>query len=108
MAYLGETIVPVEQSPFAHYTKERWALFFIEDLGDYDGEHHKAYALDQVARVLLGSPIVIKRAQWSDYKAEWRITVGEPSEAYKAWELSRRRPNGGDEDEYEYDKGIAP
>jgi hypothetical protein len=99
--YLGETIVDTSTHPtFAERTKEAWAMEFITRYGQIDGESHKAWVLDQVSRILLGTPVVVKRADWSDGKFEYRFTVGSPSATYAAW-LKLMRRDG-------YDKGTAP
>lgn len=102
---MGETIISVEQSPFAEYTPFDWAMYFIERYGQIDGEHHKLWVLDQVARIHKGTPILIAQAAWSNGHTEWRITLGEPTKDYEDW-VHEMRFDG--EDEYYYDEGVAP
>lgn len=108
--YLGETVVAQADTPYAAYTTSDWAMEFVERYGQTDGGHHKAWVLDQVARILKGTPVQILLAKWSDGKREYRISTVEPaSEEYLAWvDLMQ-----GDVDpmwgrEYEYDAGCAP
>lgn len=98
--YLGETKVPISESPFANYTPADWAMEFIERYGQIDGEHHKLWVLDQVARILKGCPITVSVAKWDDSEPEWRFQVGKQSDEYKRW--ARNMAKDG------YDKGIAP
>jgi hypothetical protein len=108
--YLGETIMAQADTPYAAYTASDWAMRFIERYGQTDGDHHKAWVLDQVARILKGTPIQISLAKWSDGKQEYRIsTHDEASDAYTVWVTQMK----GDLDpdwgyEYEYDEGRAP
>jgi len=63
--------------------EEGKALSLIFQYGQIDGAHHKAWVLDQVARVLAGDEY---KAMIDDY--EERDLTGEP--------------------QYEWDTGIAP
>ena len=86
--YLGEKVVPfqrLQRTPFRGFDRERWALYFVGNYGQIDGDHHKAWVLDQVARILLGTPVVVKLASWSDGLTEWRVETGRPSKAYLSW-----------------------
>jgi hypothetical protein len=61
------------------------ALELIESYGGVDGSHHKAWAIDQLVRVL--------------------------AEDYGAWVQKYERPDGedtADDDVYEWEPGIAP
>jgi hypothetical protein len=108
--YLGEQTVPQADSPYAEYTPADWAMEFITRYGQTDGDHHKAWVLDQVARILKGTPVTISLATWSDGQSEYLInTADEPSAAYQAWVeemLGEEDPMWGRE--YEYDVGTAP
>lgn len=107
--YLGE----FDTDYGKNYTKEQWAMEFIETYGQIDGEHHKAWVLDQVARVLNDTPIIVKEARWGEENnikiTDIRFKTGEPSQKYLEWVDSML----GDEDEifgreYEYYEGCAP
>ena len=51
--YLGETVVDVNTHPeYSKYTNVDWAMLFIEKYGGIDGDHHKAWVLDQATRCL--------------------------------------------------------
>lgn len=107
MAYLGETPVALEDSPYKDTTPDQLALEFIQRYGGIDGAHHKTWVLDQVARILLGSPIEdMRRAEWDDAPAEYRFEIG-ASDAYKAWVIECKAGEDGP-DTYDYDEGIAP
>lgn len=101
--YLGETIVDVQQSEFKNYKSSDWAMYFIESYGQIDGSHHKQWVLDQVARILKGTKIILKEAKWDNGQSEYRVTLDEPSKKYKDWVVDML----GD-GEYDYDDGIAP
>ena len=105
--YLGETVVDVTDTPFKDYTPGDWALYFIDQYGGIDGEHHKLWVMDQAARVLNGAQPIIKLARWDDGHEEYRITLGEPTDQYHAWVADLKDGEDGP-DTYEYDTGIAP
>ena len=109
--YLGEVIVEQSKTPFANYTASDWAMYFIASYGQIDGSHHKAWVLDQVARILNGTPVEIRLASWDDGETNWRIfTIEPPSQEYLEWVADMRGEHdeeSGDY-EYEYDEGIAP
>lgn len=107
--YLGEKRVPLHRTPFRGYDQALWALYFVSSYGQIDGDHHKAWVLDQVARILLRTPVVVKLASWSDGLTEWRVETGAPSQAYLDWVERQLGETGADgEREYSYDEGIAP
>lgn len=107
--YLGETILEQQDTPFKDYTPSDWALYFIERYGQYDGGHHKQWVLDQIARILNGTKVIIKQAKWSNGHTEWRIsTSDDTSQEYKDWAISMLGEVVHGEHEYDYDKGIAP
>jgi len=110
MKYLGETPVAIEDSPFKDFTPADWAMRYIENYGQIDGGHHKQWTLDQVARILKGTPVVVVLAKWEDGTEEYRYTTGDPSEKYLAWakEMLGDYDEEGEEYEYSYDEGIAP
>jgi len=110
--YLGETIVDIKDTEFKDYTKSDWAMYFIEVYGQIDGSHHKAWVLDQIARILKGTKIIIKLAKWENGQFEYRIILNEPSNEYLNWIKEIKGEIIEDEDyvgyEYDYDEGIAP
>jgi len=84
--YLGTEVVNAKDIPeFCDMDSRMWALYFIEMYGGIDGAHHKDWVLDQVARLLLGSPVVAEKATWKNGHHEYRIHVGTPSNAYIKW-----------------------
>lgn len=109
--YLGETLVDVSTHPtFSKYTPSDWAMYFITMYGGIDGDHHKTWVLDQAARCLKGTPIIVKEAKWKDGNSEYRIKTGKPSDEYDKWVEEDCR-GGKDEDgnyEYDYDVGSPP
>ena len=109
--YLGETPIDISQHPtYSRYTPIDWAMYYIGRYGQIDGSHHKQWVLDRVARILLGTPVTVVQATWSNGYTEDRVRLAdEPSTAYLAWVEAML----GDTDEcgdreYSYDEGIAP
>lgn len=111
--YLGSVPVHQDETPYAGFTTEQMALQVIGDYGQFDGSHHKAWALDQAARVLNGSPITFFKRSWDNGHEEYGYSIGE-SEEYTAWVKKMRGASVVDEEdpeithEYEYYVGIAP
>lgn len=108
--YLGSVVVPVEHTPYAEFTPADWALYFIEQYGQFDGGHHKQWTMDQVVRVLKGTPVIVEKASWDNGHSELRVETGEPSAEYLQWVKDMRGEYNEEYDEYEYgyDEGIAP
>jgi hypothetical protein len=96
--YLGE--FPTDAR--SDWTARRWATYYIQAYGGIDGEHHKAWILDQVARILHGTPVIVTEARWENGEREIRFRTGPPSETYLTW------VEGMKAGEYSYDEGIAP
>ena len=110
--YLGETVLTsLADTPFEKYRPEDWALYFIGSYGQIDGDHHKLWVMDQVARILLGTPMIVKLARWQNGTTEYRCSTGEPTEQYRGWVEAMKGkvvdPETG-ETEYYYDPGTPP
>jgi len=105
--YLGEAPVDIRKSPYKDYTPTDWAMYFLERYGHIDGDHHKTWVLDQMARIIKGTPVIVKLAKWKDGQEEYRINTGEPSKKYKDWVIEMCDGEDGP-DTYGYDEGIAP
>ena len=105
--YLGEFPVDVSTHPeYSKYTSADWAMVFIGKYGGFDGDHHKQWVIDQVARILKGTPIIVVQARWEDHEPEDRfMVVDPPSEEYKAWVV---RMTTGENEGYGWDEGVAP
>lgn len=110
--YLGEFDVNIQESPFAKYNQSDWAMYFIERYGQIDGEHHKTWVLDQVARIFNDTKVIVKLAKWDDGQEEYRVWLDEPGEKYEQWVKEMKGPWVKTENyegyEYDYDEGIAP
>jgi hypothetical protein len=107
--YLGQVPVDISTHPeFRLYTPMNWAMYFLERYGQIDGEHHKAWVLDQIARVVHGTKVICERASWSDGQTEDRIWLDEPSQEYLTWRDGMLAGDDGDEHDYDYYEGIAP
>lgn len=96
--YLGETVIDITQSEYKNYTKSDWVIFFIVRYGGIDGSHHKDWLLDQIVRILKGTPVIVKIAKWENGHQEERFETGEPTEDY--WNFINSIPD--------YEFGIAP
>lgn len=105
--YLGETVVKQQNTKFKDYDNGAWAMYFLENFGQYDGGHHKQWALDQIARIMKGTPIIITLAKWDNGNEEFRINTGIPSQNYLDWVTEMCNGEDGP-NTYDYDEGIAP
>jgi len=110
--YLGEFEVDIKNTPYAKYSKVDWAMKYNFNYGGIDGSHHKTWVLDQMSRILKGTPVIVTLAKWDDGKEELRFNTGEPSKAYLKWVKKYKGKYIESEDytgyEYNYDEGIAP
>ena len=104
--YLGEFNIEIEDSPFRGFTKSDWILYYIECYGQIDGEQHKLWVLDQIARLQKGTIPIVKIAKWVNGQSEFRVTLGEPNQAYHEWVLKMKI--GENDDCHDYDIGVAP
>lgn len=110
MTYLGSVPVDVKDTDAKDYTPWDWARTFIESFGGIDGNHHKRWVLDQVCRIMHGTPVLIELHRWDDHPPEYRFSTGESSQAYLDWvntQCGNYDPET-EEYEYKYDAGIAP
>lgn len=105
--YLGETIVDVKDTEFKDFTPADWAIYYIEGYGQIDGDLHKLWLLDQIARILKGTKVIVKIAKWDNGQTEYRIDLDEESEEYTEWVKDMMAGEDG-EFTYCYDTGIAP
>jgi len=101
--YLGEFDTEINRE----FTAHDWALWYIGRYGGFDGDHHKTWVLDQVARILHGTPVIRKEARWDNGHAEFRAWTGDPSAGYQEWVREMKDGEDGP-DTYGYDEGIAP
>jgi hypothetical protein len=101
--YLGEFPVDITTSEYADWQPAQWALYYIERYGAIDGDHHKTWVLDQIARILHGTPVIVTEARWDDGKIEHRVITGAATDTYHMWCDSMM-----DEDSEDYDIGIPP
>ena len=112
--YQGEFPVDISTSPFATWGPSEWAMYWIGSYGQIDGAHHKQWVLDQVARILKGTEVVVVQARWIDHEgtvtSEYRPTLAEPSAEYEAWVLEMQGEYDEEEEMYEYgyETGVAP
>lgn len=89
--YLGTTLLEsYDDTPFEGFGRVEWALRYIADYGAIDGDHHRAWLLDQVLRILKGTPVKLSMAEWRRpagvaRSIEYRFETGEPSQAYLEW-----------------------
>jgi len=105
--YLGEKIFDIKDTPYKSYKENDWAIYFIEHYGQFDGEHHKQWTIDQIARILKGTKVIVKQASWNDGQKEWRVDLDKPSKKYLKWVKDMCDGEDGP-NTYSYDEGIAP
>lgn len=108
--YLGQFPVDIKDTEFANYTPADWALIYMFRYGQIDGAHHKQWVLDQIARILKGTPVIVEEARWTNHEPELRFWTGEPSKEYLDW-VKEYQGDWDEENEcfeYSYDEGIAP
>ena len=106
--YLGETPYDLSTHPvYKAFGAKDWALKYIGDYGGIDGDHHKAWVLDQVARLLHGAKMTATEARWSNGHSELRFEVGDPTAEYHTWVAEVKSGEDGPET-YDYDVGIPP
>ncbi|RYF10553.1 MAG: hypothetical protein EOO77_21300 [Oxalobacteraceae bacterium] len=106
--YQGEFPVDIATTEYHAFTPADWAMLWIEMYGQIDGAHHKAWTLDQVARILKGTPVIIKEARWTGLPSELRFTLDEPTPAYAEWVDEQMGVVAEGEHEYDYEVGVAP
>lgn len=108
--YLGQFDVDINNHPeFSKYTSSDWAMYFISRYGQIDGAHHKNWVLDQVARILKGTKVVVVLAKWDDGNSEYRVWLEDiPTLEYNKWRQEMLGDLIDGEYEYSYDEGTAP
>nr|GAT44592.1 predicted protein [Mycena chlorophos] len=82
------------------------ALDIAMRYGMTDGDHHKAWAIDQIVRALTGCPAVNRSAIDSNGQAYDYETQGE-SEDYLAF-VNKARDGEDGPNTYEWDEGVTP
>lgn len=105
--YLGETELEISETQYRDYTPSDWAMMWIEMYSGIDGSHHKDWLIDQVARILKGTKVVVKVAKWENGHTAQRFTLGEPPSSY--WDWVKEMEDGEDgPNTYIYNFGVAP
>jgi len=105
--YLGETILDVKDTKFKDLTPFDWAMCYLERYGQIDGDHHKLWVLDQIARIYNETKVIVKLAKWDNGDEEYRFELDEPSKKYLDW-VDHMKDGEDGTDTYSYDEGIAP
>lgn len=88
--YLGKFPVTLSKaSDYADFDEADWALEFLYRYGQIEGEHHKEWVLDQITRILLGTPVGLFEKRWQTPAGLSTEVVFEtdevPSEEYQDW-----------------------
>lgn len=104
--YLGDFDVDLEESPFKNFSPFDWAMYFIEKHGQTNAPYHKAWVIDQIARLYNGTKPIVKLAKWKNGETEYRVVLDVPTEKYLSWVESMKYEDG--EEQYSYDEGRAP
>ena len=95
--------------PYSHYTAQDWMFRYIEFYGAIDGEHHKTWVMDQVARIHHGTRVIVYKHEWDGGTVEYRFETGEPTKEYDEWVLSIMEWDEETQSyNYSYDIGTAP
>lgn len=105
--YLGETILNISKTEYATYEQQDWAMLWIEMYSGTDGRHHKNWLIDQIARIIKGTKIIVKVAKWKNGHKEERFSLAEPPKQYWNWVEEMKDGEDGP-NTYDYDFGIAP
>ena len=92
--YLGKKKVVCSKSQIEYATD------YLSEYSYIDGSHHKQWLIDQVARILMGTPVNVVEASWDNGHKELRYSTGEPSKKYLDWI--------GDDIDNDEATGIAP
>jgi hypothetical protein len=83
------------------------ALKVAVEYGDYDGDHHKMWTIDQMIRVLTGSPLEKKPLRTDIHGIRYTYDHLGESDAYNAFVADYNDGEDGP-DTNEWDTGIAP
>jgi len=105
--YLGEKEMIMSKTEYSLYSQHSWAMVWIERYGSIDGDHHKAWLVDQLARILNGTEVIVRKAEWDNGDFEIRFSLKEPTQRYWDWVAEMKDGEDGAET-YSYDFGIAP
>ncbi len=98
-----ETIVDISKHPeYCNYTTADWVTKWLDDYGNIDGSHHKAWSIDQAMQILKGTKIIVYNAHLVDGTIECRCKLDIPSNNYLKWK--RLRQNDG----YTWNTGCPP
>ena len=94
-----ERVQRLTESVETERAKKTGALEIAVRSGQVDGAHHKAWAIDQMVRVLTACP--------TDRERDGRLVVVAVSEEYKAL-ISGAITDGGEFPLYDWSTGVAP
>ena len=64
--YLGDFEVDIKETPYANHTPNDWVMTFLYCYSQIDGSHHKQWVLDQIARIMKGTKVIVKLAKWDN------------------------------------------
>ena len=82
------------------------ALLVASSYGQTDGDHHKAWVIDQMVRYLTGCPLVSREAIDAYGKPYTFLSLGE-SDEYRSFVAQHNAGEDGP-DTYGWSGGIAP
>lgn len=105
--YLGETVLDIQETKYKNYTTQDWVMLWIEMYSGIDGSHHKDWLIDQIARILKGTRIIISVAKWNNGHEEERFNLDDATQEYHEWVKEMCDGEDGTET-YSYDIGVAP
>lgn len=74
-------------------------MYYVGRYGQCDGDHHLKWLVDQIARILLGTQVMLTKASWTNGTSEYRVKLCDASAEYLKWRA---------DDVDEYNEGIPP
>jgi hypothetical protein len=77
--YLGQERIDIRE------TNNELVLRYLNAYSHIDGAHHKQWLLDQIARIIMGTPVIFSMAKWDNGKEEIRFSTSYPSTNYLDW-----------------------
>lgn len=103
--YKGTTPQDISMTKYANYTPSDWAMLWIGMYGQNDGSHHKARVIDDVARILKGTKMILEIAEWENGHKEERFSLADPPKEYLDWVEEMKDGEDGP-NTYSYDYGC--
>lgn len=104
--YLGEFDHKIIEMKSLEEQRE-WSLNYIISYGGIDGVHHKDWVLDQVIRIMHGTPVETRLARWDCGTEDLRFNTLEPTQNYHDYIAESCHGEDGP-DTYHHNVGCPP